>query len=149
MALYLCQILKRRFTYRIHLTALLILPVVILFSSCRTSKTKKPFEMSTTTDFYNAERFEKRKKTSIRLLYAYNTNKVLYGNPCATEVTRSFGFEYIPAFDSADEPRNDLAIWVHNFTNSVAIAFRYGPFWKRKVKKRIRYCAETSGDFNG
>ena len=117
--------------------------------SCAAPKNKKPFDLSTTTDFYNAERYEKSKKESLRLLYAYNMKDVLYGNPCVTEVTRSFGFEYIPAFDSPDEPRNDLAIWVHNFTNSVAIAFRHGPFWKRKVKKRIRYCAETSGDFNG
>jgi hypothetical protein len=65
------------------------------------------------------------------------------------DVTHQFGYEYIPAFDSAEEPRNDLEIWVHNFFTSVGITFRHGLFWKKKVKKRIRYCADSSGDFNG
>lgn len=60
-----------------------------------------------------------------------------------------YGFEYMPAFDSAEEPRNDLEIWAHNFFTSLSITFKKGLFWKRKVKKRIKYCAESSGDFNG
>lgn len=75
--------------------------------------------------------------------------KVLYGNQCVNDVTHKFGFEYIPAFDSADEPRNDLQIWSHNFFTSLGISFRHGLFWKRKVKKRIKYCVESSGDYNG
>jgi hypothetical protein len=101
------------------------------------------------TDYYGAGKVENQQKKQLRYLYAYQMKNVLYGNPCVSEVTRSFGFEYIPAFDSPDEPRNDLAIWFHNFSTSIGIAFRHGLLWKRKVKKRIRYCAETSGDFNG
>lgn len=112
-------------------------------------KKEDPFKFSSTTDFYNAERFEGKEKSRYRYLYAYNMNKVLYGNQCVTEVTHQYGFEYIPAFDSAQEPRNDLQIWAHNFFTNVAITFRHGLFWKRKVRKRIKYCAESSGDFIG
>jgi hypothetical protein len=122
----------------------------ILFScSSQKKKSQNPFALSGTTDFYNTEKYESQKKQRDRYLYAYNMRKILYGNPCVTEVTKAFGFEYIPAFDSPDEPRNDLQIWAHNFVTSIAITFRHGLLWKRKVKKRIRYCAETSGDFNG
>lgn len=132
---------------RFYLPVLLLL----LFTACagRKKKSAGNLPLSSVTDFYNAEKFEAKKKLRDRYLYAYDMKKVLYGNPCVTEVTKSFGFEYIPAFDSPDEPRNDLAIWAHNFTTSIAITFRHGLFWKRKVKKRIRYCAEASGDFNG
>jgi hypothetical protein len=65
------------------------------------------------------------------------------------DATRKYGFEYIPAFDSAEEPRNDLQIWAHNFFTSMGITLRHGFRWKKNVRKRIRYCAESSGDFNG
>lgn len=110
---------------------------------------KDAFKFSSTTDYYNAERFESKPKSRLRYLYAYNMKKVLYGNQCVNDITRKFGFEYIPAFDSADEARNDLQIWTHNFFTSIGITFRKGLFWKRKVKKRIKYCAVSSGDFNG
>jgi hypothetical protein len=131
------------------LPAITAATILSLFSCSGQKKRKDPYAFSATTDFYNAEKFESKSKKRDRYLYAYDMKKVLYGNTCVTEVTKSFGFEYIPAFDSPDEPRNDLAIWAHNFTTSVAIAFRHGIFWKRKVKKKIRFCAETSGDFNG
>lgn len=112
-------------------------------------KKDDPFKFSSTTDYYNAERFEATEKSRFRYLYAYNMNKVLYGNQCVTDITHHYGFEYIPAFDSAQEPRNDLQIWMHNFVTNVAITCRHGFFWKRKVKKRIKFCAESSGDFIG
>lgn len=120
-----------------------------LISCSMHKKSRDPYGMSATTDFYNAEKYEAQRKQQLRYIYAYQMKDVLYGNPCVSEITRSFGFEYIPAFDSPDEPRNDLSIWAHNLVTSMAISFRHGIFWKRKVKKRIRYCAENSGDFNG
>jgi len=128
----------------------LLIPAIGICPSCSVqNKNQQPFRQSTTTDFYNAERYEVRPKKQLRYLYTYNMREVLYGNPCVSEVTRHFGFEYIPAFDSPDEPRNDLSIFAHNLFTSLSITFRHGFFWKRKVKKRIRYCAENSGDFNG
>jgi hypothetical protein len=59
------------------------------------------------------------------------------------------GFEYQPAFVNATEPRNELAIYAHNFITHIALTFRNGPFWKRKVKKRIKFCRTTTGDFIG
>jgi hypothetical protein len=117
--------------------------------SCSSQKTKNPYNFSSTTDFYNAERYEGAQKMRYRYLYAYNMKKVLYGNQCVTDVTRHYGFEYIPAFNSAEERRNDLEIWFHNFITNTAITFKHGFVWKRKVRKRIKYCAESSGDFNG
>jgi hypothetical protein len=117
--------------------------------SCSSQKKVNPYAFSSTTDFYNAEKFEGTQKVRYRYLYAYNMKKVLYGNQCVHDVTRKFGFEYIPAFDSAEEKRNDLEIWAHNFITNIAITFKHGFLWKRKVRKRIKYCAESSGDFNG
>lgn len=131
------------------LVTVLFLALISTACSGQKKKRKDPYAFSAATDFYNAEKYESRTRKHDRYLYAYDMRKVLYGNACVTEVTKSFGFEYIPAFDSPDEPRNDLAIWAHNFTTSVAIAFRHGLFWKRRLKKKIRFCAETSGDFNG
>ena len=130
------------------LIAKFILGCVLLLSACATEK-KTPYKFSSTTDFYNAEKFEATEKKRLRYLYAYNMKAVLYGNPCVSDVTREYGFEYIPAFDSAEEPRNDLEIWAHNFFTSLGITFRKGLFWKKKVRRRIKYCAESSGDFIG
>jgi hypothetical protein len=123
----------------------------LFWGSCKSQKSKsaEPFKFSSTTDFYYAEKFESKEKKRFKYLYAYNMRKVLYGNQCVNDVTHQFGYEYIPAFDSAKEPRNDLQIWFHNFFTSVGITFKHGLFWKKKVKKRIKYCAESSGDFNG
>jgi hypothetical protein len=130
---------------------ILLLAGLFFLASCGSQKSKKKdqFAFSSTTDFYNAEKFEGAQKVRYRYLYAYNMRKVLYGNQCVNDVTRKFGFEYIPAFDSAEEKRNDLEIWAHNVLTNIAITFRHGLFWKRKVRKRIKYCAESSGDFNG
>jgi hypothetical protein len=121
-------------------------------NSCKSSKesaASKPFKFSSTTDYYDAERFEAVKKKRTRILYTHNTKKVLLGNYCVTEFTQSLGFEYQPAFVNATEPRNELAIYAHNFITNIALTFRNGPFWKRKVKKRIKFCRTTTGDFIG
>jgi hypothetical protein len=134
-----------------HKSPILLIAGLFFMISCASQKSKKkdPFVFSSTTDFYNAEKFEGEQRIRFRYLYAYNMKKVLYGNQCVNDVTRKFGFEYIPAFDSAEEKRNDLEIWAHNFMTNIAITLKHGFFWKRKVRKRIKYCAESSGDFNG
>lgn len=126
--------------------------LALLLASVACSSTKKPkdpFAFSSTTDFYNAEKFEAKPLQRYKYLYAYNMKKVLYGNPCVNDATHKYGYEYIPAFDSAEEPRNDLQIWAHNFFTSLGITLKHGFRWKRNVKKRIKYCSESSGDFNG
>lgn len=152
MKAYLCFQIMRKPRFFIQCFSILVL---ILATSglvgCGTTKKPKgnTYQFSSATDYYNAEKFEGLEKKPFRYLYAYNMRKVLYGNPCVSDVTHEFGFEYIPAFDSPDEPRNDLQIWAHNFFTSMAITFRHGLFWKKKVKRRIKYCAESSGDFIG
>jgi hypothetical protein len=138
-------------TFFIFLCSCCLCLATAFLAGCKSQKTKTPdpFKFSSATDFYHAEKFESKEKKRYKYLYAYNMRKVLYGNQCVNDVTHQFGYEYIPAFDSAEEPRNDLEIWFHNFFTSVGITFRHGLLWKRKVKKRIRYCAESSGDFNG
>ena len=88
-----------------------------------------------------------RKKISY--LYVESSKNILYGNPCATEATRKMGFEYvvqplgIPGSPEADELEK------HNFLVKLKLFFTRGPFWKMVINKRIKECAQKSGDIVG
>lgn len=73
--------------------------------------------------------------------------KVLYGNPCAEEVTYNYGFIYVfNPKNSAEGYYNENAFW-HNFTTKFKLLFKNGPFYMSKVKKGIKECRKSSGDF--
>ncbi len=83
----------------------------------------------------------------IEYLLTRKPTKVLYGNPCAEEVTYKYGFIYLlnPKLDQ-NEFGNENAFW-HNFKTHFKLMFKNGPFYKSKVRKEIRVCRESSGDF--
>lgn len=88
------------------------------------------------------------KEQPIRYIVIRNSGKVLLGNDCVTQYTREkFGFEYILMPDHvATDPS---LIWLNNVNTKIYIFFRKNPFWKAKVKQRIRSCRASSGDFSG
>ncbi len=73
--------------------------------------------------------------------------KVLYGNPCMEEITNEMGFQYllIPK-TSADGYTNQSPVW-HNFKVHFKLIKKNGLFYKRKLRRAVKFCRQMSGDF--
>ena len=78
-----------------------------------------------------------------------DTKEILYGNRCFEEVTADMGFEYVVQPKGQPGNKNEFGRNVHNFGAKFRLFFKAGPFWKSKVKKKVRECRELSGDFVG
>lgn len=89
----------------------------------------------------------KRKKIS--LIYVPNANKILYGNPCATEETHKMGFEYIVEATNVPGSKTRMGKFLHNSLIKTRLCFTRSPFWKLILKKKIKKCREMSGDLVG
>lgn len=89
------------------------------------------------------------KRKVIEYIYVKDSKDILYGNPCAVEVTRKMGFEYVPQPLGVPGGMSITRIENHNMLVKLKLFFTKGPFWKLLVKKRIKECAENSGDFVG
>ncbi len=91
--------------------------------------------------------FPKEKK--VWYIYVKDGRKVLYGNPCAIQVTHNMGFEY--GLDHRPEP--GFRPWWGRFKANTAtkamLFFTKGPWWKATVNKRLKGCALSSGDRRG
>ena len=79
-----------------------------------------------------------------------NPQKVLYGNPCVEEVTVKMGFkyQYIPDTRAPGYVNTQDPTW-HNIKTHFKMMFKNGPFYKSKVRKAIKRCKKSSGDFVG
>lgn len=89
------------------------------------------------------------KRKVIEYIYVKDSRSILYGNPCATEVTRKMGFEYVAQPLGVPGGMSVNEIERHNMLIKLKLFFTKGPFWKLLVKKRIKECATNSGDFVG
>ncbi|UXX80513.1 hypothetical protein N7E81_05295 [Reichenbachiella carrageenanivorans] len=91
--------------------------------------------------------FPKEKK--IRYIYVKDGGKVLFGNPCATQVTHQMGFEY----GIEHRPEKGFRPWWYRFktntTTKTILFFTKGPWWRATVNKRFKACAMSSGDRRG
>ena len=94
-----------------------------------------------------ASNFPKEKR--YRYIYVKDGGKVLFGNPCAMEVTHKMGFEY--GIEHRPEP--GIGPWWRRFktntTTKTILFFTKGPWWRTTVNKRFKGCARTSGDRRG
>ncbi|MEO9966028.1 MAG: hypothetical protein ABJF11_09580 [Reichenbachiella sp.] len=85
----------------------------------------------------------------IRYIYVKKGKKVLYGNPCAQQVTHSMGFEY--GIEHRPEP--GFTPWWRRFktntTTKTILFFTKGPWWKSTVNKKLSQCVQSSGDRRG
>ncbi|MAE83227.1 MAG: hypothetical protein CMB80_10855 [Flammeovirgaceae bacterium] len=99
---------------------------------------------------YQADKPRNRpKRKVIEYIYVKDSKDILYGNPCAMEVTRKMGFEYVPQPLGVPGGMSINEIEKHNMLIKLKLFFTKGPFWKLIVKKRIKDCATNSGDFVG
>ena len=89
----------------------------------------------------------KRKKIS--LLYVSDADKILYGNPCATEETHKMGFEYIVEPKNGFESKTRKGKFLNNLWVKTKLVVTRSPFWKLILNKRIKECRRQSGDFVG
>lgn len=105
---------------------------------------------STATDINNQD-FNFSKSTNFPRTKIYiivkNPDKVLYGNPCMEEITRDMGFQYllIPKTNAEGYSRKGAAF--HNLGSHVKLIFKNGPFYKRKLRRAIKFCRQMSGEF--
>ena len=110
---------------------------------------EQDFGYSSTTDYYDARKYEKKTRTVLIGIYSKDPSETLMGNECVESYTRELGFEYVYPFSSPGVPRNDLYIFANNRWNGLRLIFKNGLFWKRRVKKRIKACRLSSGDYRG
>jgi hypothetical protein len=131
------------------LFAILTLPVLALgqVASKRHSASTMPFT-SNTAHLDMGKSKKQSGKSSLRYLYKTDPQRILSGNRCAEEYTRSLGFVYVIVLPEEDGDAN-LGNFFHNFGTSIVLTFRNGLFWSHKVKKRIEKCKISSGDFVG
>jgi hypothetical protein len=91
----------------------------------------------------------KQSSRKIRYIISNNTGRTLYGNKCVEEFTSKMGFRYLAIPPGQPGNRSKFGRFIHNFGVKTVLLFRNGPFWKHKVKKRIRECRQKMGDFVG
>jgi hypothetical protein len=104
-------------------------------------------ERTSTTSFEPSHKINK-KHTIIPIYLSVNsTRSVLYGNPCATKITRDMGFEY--HILTKMEKETILNPEWQNFLAEVQVFFKNGPFWKIKVRRGIEDCRRKTGDYVG
>jgi len=128
---------------------LLLFLISLAFVSCKSHRDSQEFRYSSATDYYNAERFEREKMIRIRSMYTSSSKENLVGNSCVEEYTRKLGFIFIQPYLSPEYPVKVLDQWANNTWVKTIVLFRKGPFWQRKLRKRIKFCRESSGDFIG
>ncbi|GAB4245810.1 MAG: hypothetical protein Tsb0034_24520 [Ekhidna sp.] len=89
------------------------------------------------------------KRKNISLLYVPTADKILYGNPCATEETHKMGFEYIVEPRNGMESKTVKGKFLNNLWVKTKLVVTRSPFWKLILNNRIKKCRRQSGDFVG
>ncbi|NQZ75347.1 MAG: hypothetical protein HRT61_04440 [Ekhidna sp.] len=89
------------------------------------------------------------KRKRISLIYVPNADKILYGNPCATQETHKMGFEYIVEPHSNGGSRSRAGKFLNNLWVKTKLVFTRSPFWKQILKSKINRCRTMSGDLVG
>lgn len=73
--------------------------------------------------------------------------KVLYGNPCMEEITHKMGFQYLLIPRTTAEGYSNQGRFWHNLKAHFKLVKKNGFFYKRKLKRAIKFCRQMSGDF--
>ncbi len=89
------------------------------------------------------------KQKKIYYIIKDNPEGTLNGNPCFKEASDKFGFQYLIAPEGMAPNRNNFSRAMHNFGANFILFFRNGPFWKIRMKKKLKHCKYGYGDFVG
>ena len=116
------------------------------FDPNESTVTKKPKSKKDKFDHTKTANYPKK----LDYIVIDNPAKVLYGNPCVEEVTQKMGFkyQYIPDTRAPGYVNTEDPTW-HNIKTHFKLMFKNGPFYKSKVRKAIKRCRKSSGDFVG
>ncbi|MGD1841759.1 MAG: hypothetical protein ACFB0B_12810 [Thermonemataceae bacterium] len=82
-------------------------------------------------------------------IYIRDTEEVLYGNRCAEEIAKQKRIEFIIIPKDIGYGMSKTNFFFSNLGNSIKAFFRNGPFWKSRIKKKIRRCRKDTGDYVG
>jgi len=85
----------------------------------------------------------------LRYLIKKDTRGTLAGNKCVLDATHRMGFEYLASTKGDPGYKNEFYRWKHNFGVKSYLFFTRGPFWKFKIKKKIKDCRYLTGDYVG
>lgn len=91
----------------------------------------------------------KPNRKKIAIIYVPDSNKILYGNPCATEATHKMGFEYVVEPRNGLESKTSFGKFLNNLLVKSKLVVTRSPFWKLSLNKKLKQCRSQSGDFVG
>jgi hypothetical protein len=111
------------------------------------AQTHEPVLATSKTSFEHQVKQAKRNRY-IRIITS-DVHRIGYGNRCAAQATHRMGFEYVPMPIGEIEEKSRLYYFMHNQSSRLKIAFKNGPFWQYKLKRYVRECRRTTGDFTG
>jgi hypothetical protein len=121
----------------------------ILLSLCMQAQNEPPVTNKTDSKVrVKRDKSEKPEGKQYMLIYHKNTKGILYGNPCMMEVTRKMGFEYAVAPKGTKGNRTEFGRRMHNFGVKSVLTAK-NPFWRSKVKRKLKECRQKTGDFTG
>jgi hypothetical protein len=106
-------------------------------SSAIDINTKKEFDHTRTPNFPKTKTY----------IIIRKPEKVLYGNPCMEEITREMGFQYLLIPKTSAEGYTDEDPFWHNLKTHFKLMMKNGIFYKRKIRRAIKFCRQMSGDF--
>lgn len=95
------------------------------------------------------KRANRTKKKPYNVIYRTNGKKILYGNPCAVEATRKWGFEYVVESKRAPTSKTAKGKFLNNLRVKTGLVFKRSPFWKLILKERFSKCRPKTGDIVG
>jgi hypothetical protein len=59
------------------------------------------------------------------------------------------GFVYVPMPIQEVERKSRFYYFMHNQAAKLKLTLKNGPFWHKKLKKSIKRCLQSTGDFTG
>lgn len=82
---------------------------------------------------------------NLTVLYRRNSQGLLLGNKCAEDIMRDYKFRYsiVPRSYQLSGSR----YFFHNTWANIKLFFKNGPFWKGRMRRKIRECQKQTGDY--
>lgn len=92
---------------------------------------------------------KKGKEKPISVIYVATPNGILYGNPCAVEETKKMNFVYVAQKPGLPGGETEEDMYYNNTIVKLKLVFTRSPFWKLILNRRIKKCAQKTGDIVG